>query len=248
MEISSKNVSNNQEDENKTTSIFKEILISNDKYKVGIDELQRVRLEIEQDEDEKQKIVSGLVKMVMEVDNLPMEPEDRKKYKRDIANIYQIGLNEGEKSAKEYSDNLKKIIEKNLIIHRKRDLYRPAILGFCAIIIIFSIVSSLSLANALPEPLIYGSVGGILSAIIQNNKFDIDYKVDKGLLKFEAFKLVILSNVMAVIGGLAIDSKIVFANLSGGDAFIKLVYVLCGYSQTYIPNLLKNFEIRSKDK
>lgn len=248
IKIDSENInSDNIEDESEVISIFEETLISNNRYKIGIDELQRVRIEIEQDEDDKQ-IVSALVRMVMEIDNLPMELEDRKKYKRDIANIYQIGLNEGEKNAKEYANNLKEIIEKNLIIHRKKDLYGPTILGFCIIIVSFSIVDLLYPAYTLKSPLIYGSLGGILSVIVQNNKVDIDYKVDKSLLKFEAIKLVILSNVMAIIGGLAIESKVIFSNLSANDAFIKLAYVLCGYSQTYIPNLLKNFEIKSKDK
>lgn len=228
-------------------SIFKDILIKNDSYTIGIDELHRIRLEIGQEEDSKENIVSGLVKMVMEIDNLPMEFEDREKYKRDIANIYQIGLTEGEERAKEYADNLKEIIEKNLIIHRKMDLYAPTILGFIIIILVFSVADSLSLSYSLKAPLIYGSIGGILSVIVQNNKFNIDYKVDKKLLKFEAIKLVILSNIMAIIGSLAIESRTIFANMSGGDTFMKLVYVLCGYSQTFIPNVLKNFEIKSEE-
>jgi hypothetical protein len=120
--------------------------------------------------------------------------------------------------------------------------------GFFIVIVIFRIEDLLALPFTLSKSLIYGSLGGILSAIVQTNKFDIDYKVDKSLLKFEPIKLVILSNVVSVIGGLAIQSKIVFSNSSGEDAFIKLVYVLCGYSQTHIPHLLKNFEIKSKDE
>lgn len=219
----------------------------NDIYKIGLDEFQRIRISIDGNADEEVKsILSKLVKNVMEIDNLLIETEDRIKYKRDIANIYQIGITEGEEAAVKYAENLKDIIENNLIINRKFDLFAPTILGFIIVIILFCIAGDMSLAYKIKDPVIYGSIGGILSVIIQNNKFDIDYKVDKKLLRFEAVKLVLISNIMALIGDLAIDSQLIFSDMVKDGSLKLLIYVLCGYSQTFIPNILKNFELKNE--
>ena len=225
--------------------IFKEVLIQTEEYTIGIDELQRVRISVDSEIDEhKDEIISTLVKTVMDIDNLPMESEDRDRYKRDIANIYQIGLSINKEEAIIYANNLKEIIETNLIINRKKDLFQPTIIGFVIIVV----VCMKFINNNIGEIFIYGSIGGILSVIIQNNKFNIDYKVDKKVLKFEAFKLVLLSNIMSLIGNLAIESQFIFSNFYQNQSFKYLVYILCGYSQTFIPNILKNFELKSESE
>lgn len=225
--------------------IFKEILIQTDTYTIGIDELKKIRISLCEGIDvNEEEIISSLVKIVMDIDNLPMENEDRDKYKRDIANIYQIGLSRGKEEAIIYANNLKEIIETNLLMNRKKDLFQPTIIGF----IIIVLVCIVFIDNDIGNILIYGSIGGILSVIIQNNKFSIDYKVDKKLLKFEAFKLVLLSNIMSLIGNLAIESQFIFPNFYQSESFKYLVYILCGYSQTFIPNILKNFESKSAEE
>lgn len=222
--------------------IFKEVLIQTEEYTIGIDELQRVRISVDPEIDEhKDEIISTLVKTVMDIDNLPMESEDRDRYKRDIANIYQIGLSRNKEEAIVYANNLKEIIETNLLMNRKKDLFQPTIIGFVIIVV----VCMKFINNNIGEIFIYGSIGGILSVIIQNNKFNIDYKVDKKVLKFEALKLVLLSNIMSLIGNLAIESQFIFSNFYQTQSFKYLVYILCGYSQTFIPNILKNFELKS---
>ena len=229
---------------------FEEILIDNEIYTISVDELQKIRIAINKSEGISDKLVLGnLVKLVMDINSLPMDSEDRDKYKRDIANIYQIGLNDGEKLAKDYAHNLKEIVEKNLLIKRKRDLFQPVIIGFICIIMA-SICFVKTWLGEFYHPIIFGSIGGIVSVIIQNNKLNIDYQVDKKLLKFEAFKLVLLSITMAIIGSIAIRSKFILGNIQGkdGEYFMFLIYVLCGYSQTFIPNILKNLEARNEKK
>ncbi|HAT4221604.1 hypothetical protein WHY31_12585 [Clostridium perfringens] len=183
----------------------------------------------------------------MEINSLPMNDDERNKYKRDIANIYQIAFEDGEKLAIEYAEGLKNLIEQNLIIQRKEDLFKPSIFGFLFILAITSIPFSKNYIGDFYHPIFYGSIGGLLSIIIQNNKFDIDYKVDKKLLKFESLKLILVSNIMAIVGFIAINSGIILSNLntSNSQYFLYLIYILCGYSQTFIPSLLKNFEINN---
>lgn len=218
--------------------VFKEILIEEENYTIGIDEFKWVRISVEQEIENK---ISSLIKIVMDINNLPMEDKDRDRYKRDIANIYQIGFSTERSEAIEYANNLKEIIETNLLMNKRKDLFKPTIVSFLIVVIICIVF----IKNTIGDILIYGSIGGILSIIIQNNKFNIDFKVDKKLLKFEAFKLVLLSNIMSLIGGLAIESQFIFSNFSQNQSFKYLVYILCGYSQTFIPNILKNFESKS---
>lgn len=228
---------------------MKEELIKNDVYRIGVDELQRIRIEIiKKDKIDSNVKVSNLVKLVVDIDSLPMDDNERILYRRDIANIYQIGLNEGEDVAIEYAKNIKAIIERNLILQRKKQLFLPCIIGFACIIIISSIDILKSILNYYYYyPIVFGSIGGMLSVITQNNKLNIDYKIDKNLLGFESVKLILISIITSIIGCVAIKSKFILGNLQGynSEYFIFLMYIVCGYSQTFIPNLLKNIETSS---
>lgn len=230
--------------------IYIEKLIINENYTIGVDKLNRVRISINDNENnEIELIISQLAKFVLEINNLPMEEETRDNYKRDIANIYQVGICEGIDNAEKYASNLKNIIENNLIIQRKYDLFFPTILGFIIIIttaVLLTVLVRIDMVRQILSPIIYGSIGGILSVIIQNNKFNIEYKVSKKILKFEAFKLILLSNIMALIGQVVLNSDLIFSNLGQKENFQLLIYILCGYSQTFIPNILKNFEKNEK--
>ncbi|MDU4604533.1 MAG: hypothetical protein E6Y31_09810 [Clostridium perfringens] len=230
--------------------IFKEILIKTTDYTIGVDELLNIRIHLQPTAKSKDLPISKFVKLVMEINILPMSEKERHRYKRDIANIYQIGFEEDEASGVEYAQSLKQMIERNLLIQRKKDLFQPAIIGFLIIMIITSIPFFNHYISDFYFPIFYGSIGGILSIIIQNNKFNIDYQVDEKLLKFESAKLILVSNIMAIIGLLVIKSEIVLSNITKDSSpyFIYLIYVLCGYSQTFIPNLLKNFESTTKSK
>lgn len=191
--------------------------------------------------------MANLIKLVMDIDSLPMDKYEREKYKRDIANIYQIGLNDGQEVAEEYANSLKSIIEKNLIIQRKKDLFQPSIIIFLCIIVIASISEVKNVLCDIYNPIVFGSIGGILSIVVQNNKLNIDYKVNKELLRFESFKLVLIPIIMAIVGKIAIQSKFILGNIEqyNSDYFIFLIYIICGYSQTFIPNILKNLEFNS---
>lgn len=206
-------------------------MIINENYTIGVDKLNRVRISINDNENnEIELIISQLAKFVLEINNLPMEEETRDNYKRDIANIYQVGICEGIDNAEKYASNLKNIIENNLIIQRKYDLFFPTILGFIIIIttaVLLTVLVRIDMVRQILSPIIYGSIGGILSVIIQNNKFNIEYKVSKKILKFEAFKLILLSNIMALIGQVVLNSDLIFSNLGQKENFQLLIYIYC---------------------
>lgn len=188
---------------------------------------------------------------VNRINSLPLSDKERKKYQKDIANIYQIGLMSDINQSIKYANELKSEIERNLLIRKKQVLFLPVIIGYLIIIGAMIILNECNIIFAYNMPIIYGSLGGILSVIYQNNKFKIDYYVSDKLLYFESFKLILLSNVMSIIGYIAINSKILMGNiLQGNDAqyLTFLIYILCGYSQTFIPNILNSFELKSTNK
>ncbi len=176
---------------------------------------------------------------------MPLNDDERNTYSKNIANIYQIAMIENIEMAKAYGENLKSEIEKNLIIRKKKELYLPSIIILIIIVILIYILNRNNLIGEIGHPLIYGSIGGILSMIIQNR--DIDYKVDKELLYFEGFKLILLCNIMAIVGYISIKSKVILGNIDlGNNQYLQyIVYFICGYSQTFIPNVLKNFEVEN---
>lgn len=231
--------------------VLEEVLVDNKTYAIGIDKLQRVRLIIKDRSTIKEGVqVSNLIKIVVDIDSLPMSDDERDLYKRDIANIYQIGLTEGEEVAKEYASNIKKIIEKNLLIQRKKQLFLPCIIAFTFIIIFSNIDIIRVVLSDYYFPIVFGSIGGMLSVINQNGKLDIDYKIDINLLTFESTKIVLISIITAIIGSIAIKSNLILGNLYeySTNYFEFLIYILCGYSPTFIPNLLKNIEVSSIEK
>lgn len=189
-----------------------------------------------------------MLEIVNEIDNLPLNETERNAYKNNIANVYQIALLENVELAKEYGTSLKNKIEKNLVIRKKQELYLPTIVALIIIVILVYILYRNNLIGDIVYPLIYGSIGGLLSMIIQNR--DIDYKVEDKFLYFEGFKLILLCNIMAIVGYIAIESKIILGNidLNSSKYLYYLIYIICGYSQTFIPNMLKNFEIENLQK
>lgn len=218
-------------------------LIKTERYIIYLDEIEKIRIKIKNQQDNQLvKIVSELVELVNKINNLPLDEGERNEYKRDIANIYQIGINDNVVVAKKYGEELKKEIEKNLMIRKKQELFMPVAIGLVTLILAFAVFVDLDVMNNISYSVIYGSLGGLLSVIIKNNSINIDYNVKKELLKFESFKLIILPSIMAIIGGIAIKSRFIFGDLYLKDELIYLIYVICGYSQTFIPNILKNFE------
>lgn len=208
------------------------------------DETKRVRINLSTKDYSK---ISQVHKIVLDINNMPMDNKDRDYYAMDIANIYQIAYTEEASEAEEYATNLKGIIEKNLIIRRKIQFVCPCIIGFGLIIISIMILIGSGYNMYVLKPMLYGSLGGIVAVIININQFNIDYSVKTEYVAFEAFKLIILSNIMAIIGRIAIDSKFILSTLDIGsnEYMMFLIYIICGFSQTFVPSILKNFEKES---
>lgn len=226
-------------------------IIKNEQYRIYANDMNRIRIEIYQAENQQEILekVTKIITIIDKIDTLPLNDKERTLYQQDIANIYQIAILDEITIATQYANNLKQEIERNLIVRKKRTLLLPIIVGFIICIVLGYILKEQAIMTG--YPIIYGSMGGLLSSIFQNNKLNIDYYVKNDLLYFEAAKIVLLSNVMAVIGSLAVKSGIILGiidNIKNGFYITLLVYVICGYSQTFIPNILKNFESNNSTK
>lgn len=189
-----------------------------------------------------------VLELVNEIDNLPLDDNEIKKYDKNISNIFQIALIENTEMAKKYGENLKNEIEKNLIRRKQKELYLPSIVALIVMTTIIYVLKKNSLIGEAGDALIYGSIGGIMSMLVQNR--EIDYKVEKKILQFEGFKLVLLCNIMAIVGYIVIKSKVVLGNIDlDTNRYLQyIIYFICGYSQTFIPNILKNFEMENLQK
>lgn len=183
------------------------------------------------------------------MDTLPLTIYEREKYQNDIANIYQLGILSDERLALEYSEDLRKDIERNLIIRKKQVLFIPVMTAQFISLIILLVLIHYNFYKEVSCIMLFGNIGGALSTIFYNNKLEIDYYVEDKLLYFEAFKLIILPNILALIGFLAIKSGFILGekfNNPNNQYFSFLVYIVCGYSQTFIPNMLNNFKVNNK--
>jgi hypothetical protein len=189
-----------------------------------------------------------VLELVNEIDNLPLDDNEIKKYDKNISNIFEIALTGNTEMAKNYGKNLKNEIEKNLIRRKQKELYLPSIVALIAMTTIIYILKKNNFIGEIGYALIYGSIGGILSMLIQNR--EIDYKAEKKILQFEGFKLVLLCNIMPIVGYIVIKSRVILGNidLDTNQYLQYIIYFICGYSQTFIPNILKSFEIENLQK
>jgi len=175
----------------------------------------------------------------MDLNNMPITNKNRKKYGNDIKNIYQMALNKQEASAIEYAKSLKNIMEKNLLLKRKIQYTLPATVTYILLILI-----SYFLFNYLKKDvytiILFSCIGGVLSLLLKQKDYEIDYKVDEYIIIIESLKRVLLTLIMGIIGYMAIKSKIVFADIKVFDNkyIVFLMLSVCGYSATFIPNIL----------
>lgn len=230
---------------NSTSSI-----VQTEGYSIYRDELKKIRIKFDNPSKYSELVskATEVLELVNEIDNLPLDDNEIKKYDKNISNIFQIALIENTEMAKKYGENLKNEIEKNLIRRKQKELYLPSIVALIAMTSIIYVLKKNSLIGEVGYALIYGSIGGIMSMLVQNR--EIDYKVEKKILQFEGFKLVLLCNIMAIVGYIVIKSKVVLGNidLDTNQYLQYIIYFICGYSQTFIPNILKNFEMENLQK
>ncbi|CUN90979.1 Uncharacterised protein [Turicibacter sanguinis] len=176
--------------------------------------------------------------IVMQINDLPMSKKMRKNYGKEISNIYQIAYFKSEVDAENFGNKLLIAIENNIVIYKKIEFIIPSVILTLISVIGANIcgISSYTYVSAF----IYGPIGGLLAIIIKQQELDIDYKVQRYVLIIESLKKVIISIIVAIIGIISIKSQFIFYSFNFEENIYMeyLVLILCGYSQTFIPNLL----------
>lgn len=224
-------------------------LFSNERCTIKFDDEYKIRIEnISSDDAE---LIASINKIVMDLNNMPISIKTRKKYGNDIKNIYLMVLNNQKDSAKEYAEKLKGIMERNLELKRMIQYTVPATLIFLSIIILSYLLLSIKVKD-IYYVCIFSCLGGILSLIYQQKKMNIDYKVDLYIIIIESLKRVILTLVLGCVAYVCLKSNIIFANfnINSNKYFMFLILTICGYSTSFIPNILdkiiKTNEVKEK--
>lgn len=228
--------------ENKSNKILFENEICTIKY----DDEYKIRIEkISSDNANK---IAAINQIVMDLNNMPVSKGVRKKYGNEIKNIYIMTLNNQEESANEYAEKLKKIMERNLELRRAIEYTIPATIFFL-IMILVSYLGLMFNSKDIYYVFIFSSLGGILSLLYQQKKFEIDYKVYSYIIIIESIKRVIMTLCLGSIGYIALKSNVVFANfdIESNRYLLFLLITICGYSTSFIPNILDKI-IKSNDE
>lgn len=209
------------------------ILFSKDDIEIYYDDKYKVRVK------SKPSCTDRIIKakeIVMQINNLPMSKRMRKNYGKEIANIYQIAYNSDIQGADQFGKQLLKLIENNIIVYKKIEFIIPSLILVLLSILVANNYSNIEYKNAF----IYGPLGGLLAIIINQQNLNIDFKVDRYILIIESLKRIIISIIVSIIGIIAIKSQFLFSSINFSENIYMeyLVLILCGYSQTFIPNLL----------
>lgn len=214
-------------------------LIENDRCIIKLDAEGKVRIENLSEDDI--KLILPINKLVMDLNNIPISYKNREKYANDIKNIYTMALCNRYDEAIEYTNKLKEIMERNLELVRAIQYTIPATIIFL-LIIAFSWWKLRQYNMDMYIIFIFSSLGGILSLLVKQKKFNIDYKVQAEIIIIESIKRVIITIVMGTIGYIALRADIVFSDFKiyENKYVFYLIIVICGYSTTFIPNLLDN--------
>lgn len=184
--------------------------------------------------------------IVTQINLLPMSKVMRKSYVKEVSNIYQIAYLKNENDAKDFGNKLLHTIENNIVLYKKIQFIIPSVILTLLSVISSNIVSFIGVNEygiskfTYISAFIYGPIGGLLAIIINQKELDIDYKVDLYVLVIESFKKFIISVIVSIIGIIAIKSKIIFSSFEfENNIYMEYLFlILCGYSQTFIPNLL----------
>ena len=149
-----------------------------------------------------------------------------------------MAYNNEMQAAKDLSENLYQIIENNLITYKKIDFIIPVFIISVSTIMAASFCTKIG--GVYNEAFIYGPLGALLGALINQKNIEIDYKVGYYVLFVEACKKVVIAILVAIIGSIAIKSKFIFASINFEENIYMeyLILILCGYSQTLVPSLL----------
>lgn len=227
---------NNQVDTNLENKIqVKEIIFQREDIEIYYDKDYKIRVIT------KARCTENIIKakeIVTQINNLPMSKKMRSAYGMEISNIYQIAYNTGIEQAEHFGKMLLSDIENVIITVKKIIFIIPSIICMLVAIISGNIANSYGLVYA--DAFIYGPIGGILSIIINQKDIKIDYKVETYILVIESIKMIFISALVAIIGIIAIKSKFLFANIdfTNNVYMTYLILIICGYSQSFIPNLL----------
>lgn len=228
------------DDQNSITYDEKEIIFSREDISIYYDTDYKVRVKT------KSSCTQNIIKvqdMVAQINNLPMSKKMRQNYGREIAKIYQLAYTSNIDEAEKFYSKLLSIIENNLIIYKKIEFIIPSLILTLVCILITNKLLHLNLLYQ--DAFIYGPLGGILSVIIDQNSLNIDYKVERYILWIESVKRIVISIIVSIIGIISIKSKFIFSNINFNENIYMeyLVLILCGYSQTFIPNLLDKLNV-----
>lgn len=213
------------------------VLFQNEKCCIKYDEEGKVRIEELSAEDLIK--VASVSTIVTDLNNIPFSKEMRKLYGNDIKNIYQMALNNQDKNAIEYAMKLKKTMERHILLQRKIEYVVPAGVSFIGIMIL-AYLEFVLWQRDIFYILIFSSLGGLISLIIQQNKIEIEYNVQTYMIVVESIKRVVLTLSMGTVGYIGIKSEILFANLDimQNKYVLFLIIIACAYSSTFIPNML----------
>lgn len=231
--IKNTTVENNEE-------VIKTKILENNICIIGMDISYKVRVKTKKDEYITK--VSKVKRILTDINNLPMSKKYRIKYSTEIATIYQLAMNDEFDDAENLALDLKNSIEGNIIIQRKIQFIVPAIIMLC-IVICLAITNNYFINSEYYLCFIYGPIGGILSLIINQKNLDINYNVECISIYIESIKMAISTILMTLIGFIAIKSELVLANIdfSNNNYVLYFILIICGYSQTFVPNLLNSF-------
>ncbi len=223
------------------------ILFQNEICTIRYDNEYKIRIE-DVSTDYANKI-ADINSIMMDLNNMPVSKQVRRQYWNEMKNIYLMALNNQEKSAKEYAQKLKKIMERNLELKRAIEYTVPATIIFL-VTILLSYVMFIRDSKDIYYVFIFSSLGGILSLLYQQKKLEIDYKVYLSIIIIESIKRVIMTLCLGSIGYIAIKSKVIFANfdMESNRYLLFLFITICGYSTSFIPNILDKIVTNNKEK
>lgn len=221
---------------NKNTTNVEDIIFSNDICSIKVDHDYKIRIDVNSDDDA--KLISEIQDKTRQLNNMPLTKRERKKYIDDTKNIYILTLNKQLNLAEQCAEDIKKDMERDLILRRGIQYTIPAIIAYLLIIIISIIFSKNEIDIC--KVFIYSCLGGLLSLLTKNTGFEIDYKVDTYIIIIESIKKVILTIVMGYIGYVVIKSNVIFSSqdLFSNTYLIYIIIIICSYSSTFIPNIL----------
>jgi hypothetical protein len=208
-----------------------------------------VSVYFDEEDGQYKKNLSKISKKMAELKACVCTKLENKKFARQIALIYKTALLGDAETAELISDKV--LVEaQSFKMGIARLLYLISCFSIVALMLIFCVLQDNYFMSEYLMPyakiMLFGSIGGFISVFISLKKLNLEININYWSQSVYGIFRITVAILSAIVSYLLIRSELILPSINTENVFVYYIFaVVAGFSETFIPNVLKKIE---KDK